>query len=179
MRFQSITMVASLAMTTLACSPMKNFKMTFYGYPDNSPPGAEVRYNCGGRNNKAAGTGTYENPLTMAAEAGQLQLNAFEPIIVHSLSESLMHLTNACTVLAERCVDGISANVDVMSERVANSIGLATALNPLLGYLISTQVAQEAQASGRSVKDIVLDHGYLTAEQLTQALAPERLANLR
>jgi len=117
--------------------------------------------------------------ITMAAEAGQLQLNAFEPIIVHSLSESLMHLTNACTVLAERCVDGISANVDVMSERVANSIGLATALNPLLGYLISTQVAQEAQASGRSVKDIVLDHGYLTAEQLTQALAPERLANLR
>jgi len=66
-----------------------------------------------------------------------------------------------------------------MAERVANSIGLATALNPLLGYLISTEVAQEAQASGRSVKDIVLDHGYLTAEQLTQALAPERLANLR
>jgi aspartate ammonia-lyase len=75
-------------------------------------------------------------------------------------------------------VDGISANVDVMSERVANSIGLATALNPLLGYLISTEVAQEAQASGRSVKDIVLEHGYLTPEQLTQALQPERLANL-
>jgi aspartate ammonia-lyase len=117
--------------------------------------------------------------ITMAAEAGQLQLNAFEPIILHSLSESLMHLTNACTVLGQRCVDGISANVDVMSERVANSIGLATALNPLLGYLISTEVAKEAQASGRSVKDIVLERGYLTAEQLTQALQPERLANLR
>jgi len=117
--------------------------------------------------------------ITMAAEAGQLQLNAFEPIIVHSLSESLMHLTNACTVLGERCVDGISANVDVMAERVANSIGLATALNPLLGYLISTEVAKEAQVSGRSVKDIVLERGYLTAEQLAQALQPERLANLR
>jgi len=117
--------------------------------------------------------------ITMAAEAGQLQLNAFEPIIVHSLSESLMHLTNACTVLGERCVDGISANVDVMAERVANSIGLATALNPLLGYLISTEVAREAQVSGRSVKEIVLERGYLTAEQLTQALQPERLANLR
>jgi aspartate ammonia-lyase len=90
-----------------------------------------------------------------------------------------MHLTNACGVLGERCVDGISANVDVMAERVANSIGLATALNPLLGYLISTEVAKEAQVSGRSVKDIVLDRGYLTAEQLTQALQPERLANLR
>ena len=117
--------------------------------------------------------------ITMAAEAGQLQLNAFEPIILHSLSESLMHLTNACTVLAERCVDGISANVDVMAQRVANSIGLATALNPLLGYLISTEVAKEAQVSGRSVKEIVLERGYLTTEQLTQALQPERLANLR
>jgi len=117
--------------------------------------------------------------ITMAAEAGQLQLNAFEPIIVHSLSESLMHLTNACEVLGQGCVDGISANVDVMAERVANSIGLATALNPLLGYLTSTEVAKEAQVSGRSVKDIVLERGYLTAEQLTQALQPERLANLR
>ena len=85
------------------------------------------------------------------------------------------HVIERCAVVTIRGGDGKT----VMAERVANSIGLATALNPLLGYLISTAVAKEAQASGRSVKDIVLERGYLTAEQLTQALQPERLANLR
>ncbi len=116
--------------------------------------------------------------VTMAAEAGQLQLNAFEPIIVRSLSESILHLTAACHILAERCVDGIAANPALMAQRLHESIGLATALNPLIGYQAATKVAREALASGRTVPEIVLDHGYLTAEELFEALQPERLANL-
>ena len=116
--------------------------------------------------------------VTMAAEAGQLQLNAFEPIIVRSLSESITHLTAACHILAERCVDGITANPAIMAQRLQESLGLATALNPLIGYQAATQVAREALATGRTVPEIVLQYGHLTAEQLFEALRPERLANL-
>ncbi|MFX5660798.1 aspartate ammonia-lyase, partial [Acinetobacter baumannii] len=72
------------------------------------------------------------NDLTVsfAAEAGQLQLNAFEPIIAHSLFKSVTHLRNGCTTLAERCVAGITANADRLHGMVANSIGIVTALNP-------------------------------------------------
>lgn len=116
--------------------------------------------------------------ITMAAEAGQLQLNAFEPIIVRSLSESISHLNAACRLLAERCVDGISANPEIMARRVEESIGLATALNPLIGYYAATRVAQDALATGRTVPQVVLEQGHLTAVQLEQALKPEHLANL-
>lgn len=116
--------------------------------------------------------------ITMAAEAGQLQLNAFEPIIMLALSQSISQLSNACRILAERCVDGIQANPAVMARRVEESIGLATALNPLIGYYAATEVAQEALASGRTVPQVVLDRGHLTATQLQQALSPEHLANL-
>jgi aspartate ammonia-lyase len=115
--------------------------------------------------------------ITMAAEAGQLQLNAFEPIIVKSLSESISQLSAACRILAERCVDGIVANPVVMAKRVEESIGLATALNPLIGYYAATEVAQEALASGRTVPQIVLERGLLTAEQLQRALSPEHLVS--
>jgi hypothetical protein len=67
----SIALLATFAASTLACAPMKNFKMTFYGYPDNSPPGPQVRFNCGGRGGKAGGTGTYADPLTMASAMGR------------------------------------------------------------------------------------------------------------
>ena len=82
--------------------------------------------------------------VTMAAEAGQLQLNAFEPIILHSLGESITHLTAACRVLADRCVKGITANPDVTRAYVENSIGLVTALNPAIGYAAATDIAKEA-----------------------------------
>lgn len=116
--------------------------------------------------------------ITMAAEGGQLQLNAFEPVIVRSLSDSIAQLSAACRTLAERCVDGITANVEIMARRLEESLGLATALNPLIGYYAATQVAQEALASGRTVAQVVLEKGYLNAEQLEQALRPELLANL-
>lgn len=113
--------------------------------------------------------------ITMAAEAGQLQLNAFEPIIAHSLFKSIRHLRNGCAVLAERCVDGITANRAHLAETVKNSIGLVTALNPYIGYENATAIAREALASGRGVAELVLERGLLSAEALTLLLTPERL----
>ena len=108
--------------------------------------------------------------VTMAAEAGQLQLNAFEPVIVHSLSKSMSHLTAACRVLAERCVAGITANEAVTRGFVENSIALATALNPIIGYAAATSIAQEALASGRRVADLVLERDLVPAERLAELL---------
>ena len=111
--------------------------------------------------------------VTLAAEAGQLQLNAFEPIIAHSLFKSITHLRNACTTLAERCVKGITANREHLRQTVENSIGIVTALNPYIGYTNATAVAQEAHATGGSVYQIVLERGLLSREKLDEILRPE------
>ncbi|MFD1557203.1 aspartate ammonia-lyase [Paraburkholderia silviterrae] len=113
--------------------------------------------------------------VSFAAEAGQLQLNAFEPIIAHSLFKSVSHLRNGCLTLAERCVKGITANADRLRATVENSIGVVTALNPYIGYANATAVAQEAHATGGSVYEIVLRKGLLTKEQLDRILQPETL----
>ena len=113
--------------------------------------------------------------VSFAAEAGQLQLNAFEPVIAHSLFKSVAHLRSACLTLASRCVDGITANAEHLRGLVANSIGIVTALNPYIGYANATAVAQEAHATGGSVYAIVLAKGLLTKEQLDAILRPEVL----
>ena len=113
--------------------------------------------------------------VTFAAEAGQLQLNAFEPIIAHSLFKSVGHLSAGCRTLADRCVSGITANVQHMRDAVTNSIGIVTALNPYIGYAHATEVAQAAHASGGSVYDEVLKRGLMTREQLDAVLRPETL----
>ena len=117
------------------------------------------------------------NDLTVsfAAEAGQLQLNAFEPIIAHSLFKSVTHLRNGCLTLAERCVRGITANSGRLHAMVENSIGIVTALNPYIGYANATAVAQEAHATGGSVAAIVLARGLLTKAQLDEILRPDVL----
>ncbi|GGT29307.1 aspartate ammonia-lyase [Streptomyces purpureus] len=114
--------------------------------------------------------------ITMAAEAGQLQLNAFEPVILHSLATSLTSLRAACVTLAERCVTGITANTEVLRATVENSIGLVTALNPHIGYTAATSIAQEALTTGRGVAELVLEKGLLPADRLATLLTPERLA---
>src|SRR4030081_3935219 len=121
------------------------------------------------------------NDLTVsfAAEAGQLQLNAFEPIIAHSLFKSVTHLRNGCLTLAERCVKGITANTDHLRRGVENSIGIVTALNPYIGYAIATEIAQQALITGQSVYDLVLAQKLLTPEQLEQILQPEVLTRPR
>ncbi|AUT66892.1 aspartate ammonia-lyase [Paraburkholderia terrae] len=117
--------------------------------------------------------------VSFAAEAGQLQLNAFEPIIAHSLFKSVAHLRAGCLTLAEKCVDGISANRDRLLSLVENSIGIVTALNPYIGYDNATQVAQEALVSGRGVPEIVIEKGLLTRVQLDEILQPEMLTQPR
>ncbi|MFB9166584.1 aspartate ammonia-lyase [Arthrobacter psychrochitiniphilus] len=116
--------------------------------------------------------------ITMAAEGGQLQLNAFEPVIVHSLTKSMRHLEAACITLADKCIDGITAHEDKLRAQVEHSIGLVTALNPVLGYATSTKIALEALATGRGVAELVLEHKLLSVEQLNELLRPEHLANL-
>ncbi|AKM05416.1 aspartate ammonia-lyase [Burkholderia pyrrocinia] len=113
--------------------------------------------------------------VSFAAEAGQLQLNAFEPIIAHSLFKSVTHLRNGCLTLAERCVKGITANAEHLRASVENSIGIVTALNPYIGYANATSVAMEAHASGGRVYDIVLERGLLSRQQLDEILKPEGL----
>src|SRR4051794_9875847 len=113
--------------------------------------------------------------VSFAAEAGQLQLNAFEPIIAHSLFKSVTHLRQACLTLEARCVRGITANRESLRQSVERSIGIVTALNPYIGYANATAVAQEAHASGRSVYEVVLEKGLLSKEKLAEVLRPEIL----
>jgi aspartate ammonia-lyase len=113
--------------------------------------------------------------VSFAAEGGQLQLNAFEPIIAHSLFKSITHLRAGCMTLADKCVSGITANAEHMRRGVERSIGIVTALNPYIGYANATEVAQLALSSGRSVTDIVLEMKLLTAEELDRILQPDVL----
>ena len=110
--------------------------------------------------------------VTMAAEAGQLQLNAFEPVIAYRLLRGIDSLRNACEVLRSRCVEGITANPDRMKRFVEESIGIVTALVPVLGYAVATEIAKEALESGRGVYDIVQARGLMTREKLDEVLNP-------
>ncbi|SEE86642.1 aspartate ammonia-lyase [Rhodococcus jostii] len=105
--------------------------------------------------------------ITMAAEAGQLQLNAFEPGIAHKLLESITHLSEAVDTLATRCVPGITANVDHMRKAVDNSIGLVPALNPHIGYEAATALAARALNSDRTVTELHGNQVYSLARNWT------------
>jgi aspartate ammonia-lyase len=113
--------------------------------------------------------------VTMAAEAGQLQLNAFEPIIAHSLFKSLQHLASGCRTLTERCVKGIAANAARARFLLDESTALVTALTPVLGYARSADIARDALATGRRVYDLVLEKGWMSKAQLDEILRPEIL----
>ncbi|AKS31480.1 aspartate ammonia-lyase [Mycolicibacterium goodii] len=114
--------------------------------------------------------------ITMAAEAGQFQLNPFEPLIVDKLLTSIRVMARACTALGTRCVPGITANVEHLAHTVNSGIAVVTALSPLLGYAGATQLAHEAAASGRSVRELALATGHLEADELADLLNPLRLA---
>ena len=117
--------------------------------------------------------------VTMAAEGGQLQLNVFEPIIAFRLLRGMESLRNACIVLRERCVVGITANPDRLRYFVEHSIGIVTALVPALGYETATEIARDALASGRGVFELVLERKLLTREKLAELLDPARMAGTR
>ncbi|RDH80633.1 aspartate ammonia-lyase [Mycolicibacterium moriokaense] len=113
--------------------------------------------------------------VTMAAEAGQLQLNAFEPIIARALLSSLNHLAAAVTVLGERCVRGITANPTRMRDSVLGSASIATALNPVLGYEATTALVAKAIATGASIPDLVRRFALVDDAVLARVLSPENL----
>ncbi len=94
-----------------------------------------------------------------------------EPVIAYNLFTSLDMLGRACRTLVSRCINGITANREHTRQHVENSIGVVTALNPLLGYEKTTQIAEEALRTGKSVVDVVLEHGYLSHEALEDVLS--------
>jgi len=113
--------------------------------------------------------------VTMAAEAGQLQLNVMEPVIAQCIFESQTLLLNAARTLRELCIDGITANEDVCRNFVERSIGIVTALNPLIGYERATEIAAEAQRTGKGVVELVREKKLLTDAQIRKVLNPAAL----
>ncbi|TDD71270.1 aspartate ammonia-lyase [Jiangella aurantiaca] len=113
--------------------------------------------------------------ITMAAEAGQLQLNAFEPVIAHRLLEGIDWTARALDVLRHLCVEGIEADCDRLAVLTGSSVGVVTALTPHIGYATAAAVARQALAGEGTVRDLVLALGVLTGDQLDQLLHVDRL----
>jgi len=114
--------------------------------------------------------------VTLAAEAGQLQLNVMEPIIAFCILESQTMFMNAADTLRRHCVEGITANQDVCRKYVEHSIGVVTALNPLLGYDTTTELAAEALKTGKGIVELVREKKLLTEEQIRTVLDPKVMA---
>ena len=115
--------------------------------------------------------------ITMASEAGQLQLNAFEPIIAWSLFKSIEHLNQACLTLQQRCVSGIQANRDMLKQRVSESITLVTSLGPLIGYEKAALLAKTAMShSDFSIQEIAMNFGLLTDAEVALLRQSELLS---
>lgn len=121
----------------------------------------------------------FDMTISMAAEASELELNMAEPVIAFDLLFGLTLLRNGAIILASRCISGIEANEDRCMQYVQHSIGLATALNPILGYERSVAIAREALATGASVYDLVIQKNWLTHEQLEDILKPENMTHPR
>ena len=117
--------------------------------------------------------------VSMASEAGQLQLNVMEPIIIQSILENIEYLIHGINTLRERCVVGITANEERSRELTMNSIGLVTALNPYLGYEASTELAATALKTGRGVYELILESGLMNKEKLDDILKPENMIQPR
>ena len=117
--------------------------------------------------------------VTMAAEAGQLQLNVFEPVIAFNLFQSVDMLTRAANVLREKCVVGITANRERIRFLLERSIGVVTALVPYIGYERASAVASEALENDRGVYELVLEKGWLTKAELDEILSPDAMTKPR
>lgn len=116
--------------------------------------------------------------VTAAAEGGQLQLNAFEPVIAHSILQSLAWMTNACYTLRVNCVDGITANISRLAAQVESSVGVVTALTPYIGYAASASLAHTALTTNASIAELVVSNGLMTAVEVAQVLSPGRLSGI-
>ena len=116
--------------------------------------------------------------VSMAVEAGQLQLNAFEPIIAHSLFQSITWLERACQTLRINCVDGITANEERLEDMVSRSVTVITALAPVIGYSAAAKLAKEALATNEKISELVVSRGLLGEAELADMLQPMKLAGL-
>jgi aspartate ammonia-lyase len=116
--------------------------------------------------------------VTAAAEGGQLQLNAFEPVIAHSILQSIAWMTNASYTLRVNCIDGITANITRLAAQVDSSVGVVTALTPFIGYAASAALAHEALTTNASIAELVVSAGLMSAEDVARVLAPERLSGM-
>jgi aspartate ammonia-lyase len=116
--------------------------------------------------------------VTAAAEAGQLQLNAFEPVIAHSILQSLAWLTKACYTLRVNCIDGITANVSRLAMQVESSVGVVTALTPYIGYAAAATLAHTALTTNASIAELVVSAGLMRKEDVDRVLSPERLSGM-
>ena len=117
--------------------------------------------------------------VTMAVEAGQLQLNAFEPVIAHSIFQSITWMRQAMWTLRVNCVEGITANVERLQAMVGSSVGVVTALTPFIGYAASAKLAKQALATGRNIADLVVEAGLMEREEVEKQLSPARLSGLQ
>lgn len=117
----------------------------------------------------------HDYTITMAAEAGQLELNAFEPVLFHHLFESIDTLKEAAATLTKHCITGITANKEQCEEYIEKSVGISTALCPYIGYAKSAEIAKKSLKTGISVKELVLEEGLLKEEELKEILKPEKM----
>jgi aspartate ammonia-lyase len=115
--------------------------------------------------------------ITMAANAGQLQLNVMEPVMSYAIFQSVDTMKDAVNTLIEKCIVGITANEEVCAANVANSVGVVTALNPVLGYEKCSELAKEAFKTGKKIYDLVLEKGWIEKEKLDLIFSPENLKN--
>ncbi len=113
--------------------------------------------------------------ISLAAQAGQLQLNVMEPVIAYCLFQSIMVMRRGCRTLADLCIKGITANEEHCLKMVKDSAGLATALNPYIGYEVAAEVAKKALATGRTVYEVVLEEQLLSADELERILTPDNM----
>ena len=116
--------------------------------------------------------------VTMAAEAGQLQLNAFEPVIAHSILQSITWMRQAMHTLRVHCIEGITANRDRLGAMVGSSVGVITALTPFIGYAAAAALAKTALLTGRNVADLVVEAGLMDRAEVEKQLRPERLSGI-
>ncbi len=113
--------------------------------------------------------------VCFAAEAGQLQLNVMEPVLAQCIFESFELLANACTTLADKCINGITANAERTQQMVLNSVGLITFLNPHIGHHMGDLIGKEAIATGKTIRELVLEKGLLTEGELDKILSIDNL----
>jgi aspartate ammonia-lyase len=115
--------------------------------------------------------------VSMAAQAGQLELNVFMPVLLFNLLQSIDILGNVANTFADRCVTGIKANKERCRKAVEKNVGIVTALVPYLTYQVSSDIAKEARSTGKTVREIVLERGLMTEEELNHIFSPSQLTS--